>query len=314
MLEAFDQGPHRFVERRGDIMFFSPLHNRAVHEIHFGLPFSEHVLQHAGVVFAGSVRAFLHQGAGIPVELDAHGFCDGFAFGNHRVEKFAGGGEASCGAVMKKSESANWICGSVEDEFSPLSAARVIESDDVEAGAIEQLSECGDSIHGSVGRLEGANPSVASDVVADVAGLDDVTGGKSGAANDVADALGDDFFVADAILHGADGAGVIEDVSGLFDCAAGVSAFCGDDSEIANRNFFRVGGGVNWRSEIGRAGKAQSFFANRFDVIFRNIVCVDFRFAALGEMRREDAANRSATNYADFHALLAFMAGRSLPS
>src|SRR5882724_4928030 len=37
MLKAFDQLPHRFVQRGRNSGLLSPLHNRAVHEIHFGL-------------------------------------------------------------------------------------------------------------------------------------------------------------------------------------------------------------------------------------------------------------------------------------
>ena len=63
-------------------MFLAPVHDRAIHEIHFGVALGKNILQHAGIVFAGSVRAFLHHRARIAVQADAHGFRDGFTFGD----------------------------------------------------------------------------------------------------------------------------------------------------------------------------------------------------------------------------------------
>ena len=70
MFQAFHQFPHRLVQRRGHTGLFSPLHDGAVHEIHFRLAPGQHILQHAGPVRAGRVSAFLHQLPGIAEKLD----------------------------------------------------------------------------------------------------------------------------------------------------------------------------------------------------------------------------------------------------
>src|SRR6266481_4269021 len=127
ILQAFYQLPQRTVERRGHAQFFAAVDDGAIHEIDFGLALGENVLQHAGFVLAGSVGAFLHEGAGIAVELDAERFGDRLAFGDERVEKSAGGRESSGRTVMEKSESADGIGGGVENEFGPLGAASVLE-------------------------------------------------------------------------------------------------------------------------------------------------------------------------------------------
>src|ERR1700724_816599 len=43
VLQALDQLPYRFVQRCRNTGLLSPFHNRAVHEIHFGLAFGEDV-------------------------------------------------------------------------------------------------------------------------------------------------------------------------------------------------------------------------------------------------------------------------------
>ena len=86
MFQAFDQLPHCFVQWRWDASLFSPIHDRAVHEIDFGLTLGEYVLQHAGAMLAGSVRAFLHQCARIAVQLDAQRLGNRFAFSDQIVE------------------------------------------------------------------------------------------------------------------------------------------------------------------------------------------------------------------------------------
>src|SRR5204862_4655055 len=108
---------------------------------------------------------------------------------------------------------------------------------------------------GSIGRLEGTDPSIALNVVADVTRLDDVAGGKSGAANHVFHPLGDQLLVADAVLHRADGAAFFEQMGSLRDGDFGVRSLGGDNAVIAARQFFGIAGGAQARGEIGGAGE-----------------------------------------------------------
>src|SRR5260370_9644119 len=90
MLEALDQGPHGAVERSCHTQLLSPLGNGAVHEIHFGLPLRQHILQHARFVFSGSARAFLYQLPWIAMKRDAQALGDTHAFPDQRVEQISG--------------------------------------------------------------------------------------------------------------------------------------------------------------------------------------------------------------------------------
>ncbi len=60
-------------------------------------------------MFAGSVGAFVNESTRIAVQSDAESFGDGLAFGDQVVEELAGGREASGGAVVEESESADGI-------------------------------------------------------------------------------------------------------------------------------------------------------------------------------------------------------------
>ncbi len=86
MLKALDQRPYRFVQGRCHADCFALLHDRAVHEIDFGLAPGKDILQHAGAVLARRVRTFLHQGSRVAMqfypELPGHGL----AFGDQIVK------------------------------------------------------------------------------------------------------------------------------------------------------------------------------------------------------------------------------------
>src|SRR5579862_6042761 len=302
MLQSFNQSPHGFVEGRGDASLFARFDDRAIHEVDFGDAFGEHVLKHGSFVFAGCVGAFLHKDAGIAVKSDAESFGNRLAFGDQVIKKLAGGGEARGGAVVEESEGADRIGGGVEDELGPLRAARVFEGDDVHAGLVEQRGKLVDACHGRVGGLEWADPGVAGNVVADVAGLHDVPGGKSGAADHELHALGDDFFVAHAILYGADRAILCEDVRSLLDGRAGVRGFGGDDAVVAGRDGFGVGSGLEARGEVGGAGNFQAGAIDGVDVSLGDVVGPDFEFRKFGEVCAEDRADGATADDANFHA------------
>src|SRR4029077_15468830 len=130
MLQTFYQLPERTIKRRGHAEFFATLGDGAIHEINLGLALGENVLQHAGLVLAGSVCAFLDEGARIAMELNAERLGNRFSFGDQRVKKRTGGRESSGGAVVKKRERADGIGRGVEDEFGPLRAASVLQRND----------------------------------------------------------------------------------------------------------------------------------------------------------------------------------------
>src|SRR5690242_18442557 len=102
MLEAFNQLPHRSIERGGNARLFAPFDNRSVHEVHLGLPPRDYVLQHAGVVLAGSIGSFFDERARIAAEFNAECFRNRFALGDQFVEKGASGREARRRAVMQQ--------------------------------------------------------------------------------------------------------------------------------------------------------------------------------------------------------------------
>src|SRR6266404_4506833 len=153
MLQTFYELPHRTVERRGHAQFFA----------------------------AVGGGAFLDRSASIAVVLDAKSLGDSFSFRDQSVEQRTCRSEARGCAVVEKSESANGICGSVEDEFGPLSTAGVLERNDLQTCAIQQFCEFCDAGIGSICWFEGTDPGVAVNVEANVAGRDYVAGGERGA-------------------------------------------------------------------------------------------------------------------------------------
>src|SRR5262249_7866116 len=161
-------------------------------------------------MLARGVSSLLHQRAWITVKMNAERFCNGFTFGDEIVEELARWIETGCCAVMEECERADGIGRGIENEFGPLCAASVFQRNRVHPGACEQAGELLDARHRRGRRLEGSDPSVALDVVADVAGRDGVTGGKGCAANHQPYMLGDQLFVACTVLHGANGAASIE--------------------------------------------------------------------------------------------------------
>src|SRR5207245_997679 len=137
----------------------------------------------------------------------------------------------------------------------------------------------------SFGGLEGTDPSIALDIVPDVAGLDDVAGGKSGAANDELHTLGDEFFVAHSVLHGTDGAALVEQMCSLRDGDFGVRGLGGANAVIAAREFFGIAGGAQAGGEIGGAGETQPAGVDGINVGLGDIVGKDLGLAGARQMR-----------------------------
>src|SRR5262249_54790513 len=69
VFEPFDEFPEGAIERRRHTSLLTPLHNRAVHEIDFGLTFCKNILKHAGAMFPRSVRTLLNHLATIAIQL-----------------------------------------------------------------------------------------------------------------------------------------------------------------------------------------------------------------------------------------------------
>ena len=300
VLQAFDQLPKSTIQRSGNSDPFAAFHDRSVHEIDLGLPLRENVLQHAGFVFAGGVRAFFHEGSGIAVQLDAQRFGDRFSFFDQSVEERTRWREASCCTMMQQGESADRIRRSVEDELGPLRAAGVLQRNDAQTRAIEQVRELLDSGIRSFGWLERADPGVPVDVEASVSWLDDVAGGKGSAANHERDVLRDNFFVADTILHGANSARSSEKMRRLLNCRPRVCALSGDNSKIARGNFLGNRRGMQARDEIGGAADAQASLVDRASVFFPDIVGMHFHIGKAREVSTENAADGAAADNADF--------------
>ena len=97
----------------------------------------------------------------------------------------------------------------------------------------------------------------------------------SGAANHVSDALGDDLFVAQSVLHGANCGGISEDVCRLLDGRARVQAFSREDAEIARRDLLGIAADAQLCGEIGGAGDFESRVVDRPRVFFGDIVGVN---------------------------------------
>ena len=95
-------------------------------------------------------------------------------------------------------------------------------------------------------------------------------------------------------------------MSSLLDSRARVRAFRGHYSEFAQRNFFGISGRMKARSEVRSSANSQ---ATRFDgagMLLRNVVGVYFDIREMREVRAENAADRPATDNANFdtHAVL----------
>src|ERR1700691_2138759 len=89
----------------------------------------------------------------------------------------------------------------MENQFGPLSPARIFERNHVHSRFVQRFGEFVHSRHRSLRWLEGANPSIALDIESNMAGLDDMSRGKGSSANHKLHMLGDNFLVADAVLN-----------------------------------------------------------------------------------------------------------------
>src|SRR5882724_3237877 len=101
MLQTFNQIPHRLVKRRRNTRLRARFDDRSIHEIHFGLPPGEYVLQHRSAVLAGRIRSFLDKSAGVAVQLDSECSRYGFSLGDEIGEQLARRRKTRRSAVMQ---------------------------------------------------------------------------------------------------------------------------------------------------------------------------------------------------------------------
>src|SRR2546422_1387909 len=95
---------------------------------------------------------------------------------------------------------------------------------------------------------------------------------KRRAPDDVADMLGENFFIADAILHRTDRTRFRKQMRSFLNGLARVSAFGSNDAKIAGRNFPDIRGCAEARGELCRAADAQAARGNRAREFFPNVV------------------------------------------
>src|SRR6266566_1187411 len=243
-----------------------------------------------------------HKLARVAVKLDSQSPGHRFAFRDEGIKKRAGRRQPCGGAMVEERQRAHGICRRIEDQLRPLGATCVFERDNVHAAAIEQVRKSLDKLIGRARRLERPDPRVAVDVKADVPRSDKMTCRKRRSPNHVSDMLGKNLFVANAVLHRAHRAARTEDVFRLLDGRAGVRAFRGNNAKIANRNRGGVRRRVQAHRKIRRAADAQAALIDGANVVFVDVVSVDFDFFQSRKMRPKDTANRAAADDRDLHA------------
>ncbi len=148
--------------------------------------------------------------------------------------------------------------------------------------------------------FEWANPGIAIDVKAHVARFNHVACRKSRAANHARNVLRENFFIADAVLHGANRAARAKNVRGLHDGGTRVRALRGHDSEITKGNLPGVRSCVKLGREIRDAADAQPALGDGTRLFFRNIVRVHLNIFETRQMSAENAADRPTANDANF--------------
>src|SRR5581483_5944132 len=137
-------------------------------------------------------------------------------------------------------------------------------------------------------------------------GHDQVSGGKGRAANHVFDVLSDDFFVADAVLHGANGAVLVEYARGLLDGVAGVNRFGCNYAIVTAGNLRRVIAGFQLGREIGSARQPQAGSIDCIYVVLVNVIRIHLDTIEARHVRCKQTPYGATSDNADFHVVCAF--------
>src|SRR5260370_37732579 len=205
---------------------------------------------------------------------------------------------------MQQGQRANRICGCVENEFGPLRATGILQRNRIHSCASEKAGELFDARYGRVVGLERANLRVAFDVIADMTGSDRMACRKCCSTNDVFHMLGDNLFIADAILYGAHGAFFVKDMRHLGDRHSCVNRFGGDNTEVAMWQLLWVASRIQTSGQISRPGNTQAVPLDRRDVVCPYIVAPNLYLGRFCQMRREETSNRATADYANLHTAL----------
>src|SRR5271156_3104131 len=111
MFKPLRERPHGSVQRSWHTILFTPLHNRAIHEVDLARVLGKHILQHTGLVLAWSIRPLSNQISGIAVQLDAHRPRHRLALLDEPLEQLACRRKTRCRPMMQSGERPDWIRG-----------------------------------------------------------------------------------------------------------------------------------------------------------------------------------------------------------
>ena len=152
---------------------------------------------------------------------------------------------------MEKCERSDWVCGGVENQFGPLRTTGIGHGNRVHSRPRDQSGEFFDFRQRSIRWLKRSNPCITCNIETNVTGCDRMARGKCRSANDLLYVLSDNFFIAHAILNGADGARVVERARSLRYRRSCVNRFGRYDAVVASRKVVGITGGAEVRGEIG---------------------------------------------------------------
>src|SRR5277367_3588484 len=127
-------------------------------------------------------------------------------------------------------------------------------------------------------------------------------GRKGRASNHELHALRENLFVADAVLNRTNCALIVKDVGDLRDCDPSMNRLGRDNAIVAARQILGITSRVQARGKICRSRKSQAILPDSVGVLFPHVVGPHFGLASFREMRGEQAAYSSASDYADLHS------------
>src|SRR5882672_11901112 len=109
--------------------------------------------------------------------------------------------EALSSSVMKTRKRAYRVHRGVENQLRPLRAPSVRQWDNLQSGTIQQRRQLLNQRIGSARRLEWPDPQIAVELEPGMPGTTHVRGHRRRPSNYILHMLGDDFFVAQTVLH-----------------------------------------------------------------------------------------------------------------
>ncbi len=149
-------------------------------------------------------------------------------------------------------------------------------------------------------RFERPERRVALHVPLHVPRLEELSGGERRAADDALDVRGEHLLVADAVLHGRDGA-VRERVRRRADRGLGVHRLRRDDAEVARGQLLCVGRRAQAPDDVTCARQTEAVRVDRVDVVARGVERPHLDVLELRQIRGEQRADGATTDDADPH-------------